>query len=163
MAYSKNLKKYYSIDEVVFHDGWSAPKKNLLFTQNYTITLPSPLKLIARAHELNVRFVFHSCGHGTAFLPDMIEARADAWQLQISANPDIMSAVNEYGKDILFETYHELDPGAPDEQVQSVIDESLETYGKSGCFIYDAVDIAEHQSFSLRDYLYKRSRLALYQ
>jgi hypothetical protein len=158
----EHYKKYYNVDEIVFHDDWGAQNAPIFSRETaQALFIPQLKKLTDKAHELKIYFVFHSCGSGSCFIPDMIDAGVDMWQLQINANPQILKTVEKYGGKILFEGYDEIASTLTDEQVKNQISRTLKTYCSKSNFQYAFNDLSENRDFDLRKFLYTESRKVL--
>lgn len=59
--------------------------------------------MAARAHELGVYVITHCCGCSEGFVPEMIEAGSDMWQLQFNANPKLLNTMKAAGADLKFD------------------------------------------------------------
>lgn len=103
----KHYKEAYDIDAVLVHDDWSS--QNAPFFSRDTLhetILPALKRLVDCAHDLGIFFILHCCGNSESFVPDMIEAGCDGWQVQISANPHIDKTMSEY-PDFFFHMIYE--------------------------------------------------------
>jgi len=164
IAILERYKKHYNVDEVVFHDDWGTQIAPFFSRDTVrTVFLPRLKKIADRAHELGVIFTLHSCGNVSPYIPEMIEAGVDQWQLQENANPGLLDLIKTYGDKILFEGYNMLDPAFTEEEVKALIEEHCATYKGVYSFAYyfeDFAFIIEERGYNTRNLAYTKAREA---
>lgn len=100
----EHYKKHHKVDIILFHDDWGAQRAPFFSkTAVKDIILPYLKLVVDRTHELGMKFILHSCGRAEGFVPEMIEAGVDVWQVQINANPNIYETMKKYKDQILFD------------------------------------------------------------
>ena len=79
----RNMKKYFNIDMVWFHDDWGSQRAPMFaYDTVEEMIVPYLKKVIDGAHEAGVIFDFHSCGKIEDLVPLIVEAGADMWDGQ---------------------------------------------------------------------------------
>lgn len=100
----EHYKKYFNVDAVTVHDDWGAQRAPFFSRDTLKeVILPSYKRMCDRAHELGVYVITHCCGCSESFVPEMISAGSDIWQLQFNANPDLVETMKKVGTNLKFD------------------------------------------------------------
>ena len=125
------VKKYFNADIILMHDDLGHQNGPFFSVDTYReMILPYFKRVVAKVHELGMRFEFHCCGKSEAFVPCMIEAGVDLWCPQ-TIN-DIPTLAKKYRGQILIGVPLPIvAPGMPneDELARQVARELVDTYG----------------------------------
>lgn len=156
----EHYHKYFHVDAIMLLDDWGHQRGQMFSEGTFReIFLPCLKKIVARTHELGMYYIQHSDGRGEAFVPGMIEAGVDAWQLDFQAMKDIFPDVVEKYKDrILFEAYWSLPFDMTDEDAKKEVYHVMTTYCRSGAVIFTFFDSAGERQVDLRAYSYEIAR-----
>ena len=143
------FKKYYNIDQVVFHDDWGSQRAPFFSADTCREMLVPYLKrLVDYAHSLGIIFELHSCGKNEPLVPCMIEAGVDVWKPQAMNDFELLD--REYGDKIVigrnpksFNAYRR--PTEPEELVALAMEQLELCRGKSGmcCGLYLSQEFAD--------------------
>jgi Uroporphyrinogen decarboxylase (URO-D). len=133
-------KKYYHADIITFHDDMGTQIDSFMSPNTFKeILMPQYKKITAAVHDLGMVINYHSCGSVGKLIPYFIESGFDSWEGQESAN-NKNELMEKYG-DQLIQTSMILFPEEiSDEQVDEMIDNALNTVGKTGRFIGWTID-----------------------
>lgn len=148
---------YLDIDSVTFHDDWGSQRAPLFSVATCREMLqPYIGRLAAFAHSVGIRFEFHSCGNVGSFVPLMIEAGADAWEGQNSAN-DMLRLLNQYGDRILITVTPPDVRDIPENELEDVADAFLSQVGCGKRAFFGM----NEKNRRLDMYLYRKTRIML--
>lgn len=135
---AEHYKKYFDPEILIIHDDWGSQRAPFFSRDTLQETiLPFYKKLVSRIHEMNMYVMTHCDGHVEPFVPDMIEAGSDMWNLQANANPGLDKVTEEYGDRLLFDVALELPSGMSLEQYRK---EARKIYRNSRSRSYTLVD-----------------------
>lgn len=129
-----NMKKYYDIDAVFFHDDWGGQKAPFFSPDTCREMIAPYIKQIVDfCHSINVIFDLHSCGKIEAMVPVMIECGIDKWAGQPLNDKQML--IEKYGDKILIGSTDTLHPTpntpVPDAvTLEKQMDEYMACYGK---------------------------------
>ena len=154
-----NLKKYYDVDVIFFHDDWGSQRAPF-FSLNTCreMLVPYIKRLTDFCHNNGMFFELHCCGNNELLVPAMIEAGVDIWGGQMNANNFEMLR-EQYGDKIIFGIGAPIAPDASDEAAY----ESAREYVEKFCKDYQNKPVyfsgfVPHKK--QREYLYVLSRKA---
>ena len=106
----RNLKKYFAIDAILFHDDWGGQKAPFFSVDTCREKIAPFIKQIVDVcHELGLIFDFHSCGKIDQLVPIMIECGVDKWGGQ--PINDKANIARTYGDKLIVGSTDTLSPG----------------------------------------------------
>lgn len=109
---AEHYKKYFKPEILIIHDDWGSQRAPFFSRETLRKTiLPFYKRLVSRIHEMDMYVMTHCDGNVEPFVPEMIEAGSDMWNLQANANPRLDETVREYGDRLLFDILLELNAG----------------------------------------------------
>lgn len=122
--------RWFPIDAICFLDDWSSQRAPL-FSVNMAreILFPAFSRIVNHVKSLGLIFTWHSCGNGLPFVPLMLEAGVDAWQLQTNA-VDMVEALRLADGRLVMESSVVYPIGTPEEEIAASIRTFMEKYGK---------------------------------
>lgn len=125
----EHFVKYHDIEMILIHDDWGA-QRSPFFSHDtlQDVIIPYYKRMADRAHELGLYVMTHCCGCSETFVPEMIEAGSDIWQLQLNANPDIIKTMEKYKDKIFFEITEAIESSLDLESFKIAATEMYEKY-----------------------------------
>ena len=127
IEYIVNMKKYFDIDIVWFHDDWGSQRAPMFsYDTVEEMILPALKKVVAGVHEAGVIFEFHSCGMIEPLVPLIAEAGADLWDGQIMNDKATLSKT--YRGKLGIEVESPIQPDMSDEEARERIKVLLEQH-----------------------------------
>ena len=127
IEYIVNMKKYFDIDIVWFHDDWGSQRAPMFsYDTVEEMILPALKKVVAGVHESGVIFEFHSCGMIEPLVPLIAEAGADLWDGQIMNDKATLSKT--YRGKLGIEVESPIQPDMSDEEARERIKVLLEQH-----------------------------------
>lgn len=130
-----NMKKYYNIDAVFFHDDWGSQRAPFFSVDICREMIAPYLKqLVDHCHEIGILFDLHSCGMIEPLVPVMIECGCDKWGGQ--PLNDKTRLIAEYGDKIMIGATDTI-PGAPGQasrtgdELKEAVNDFFERNGKN--------------------------------
>ena len=152
-----NLKKYYDIDVVYFHDDWGSQRAPFFSVNTCReMLMPYIKRLCGHCHKLGVLFEMHCCGNVEMLIPVMIEAGVDLWGGQPTANNFDMLR-DQYGNQITIGIAAPIAPDADDETAyqtaKAYVDKYIPDYTSKPVYITGFLPHIKQ-----REYLYVLSR-----
>jgi hypothetical protein len=154
----EHYKKYFHVDSIMLHDDWAAQRAPFFSVETARkVILPHLKRVIDRTHEMGLQFTHHCCGNVFNMIPLMIEAGADATQVQEDAL-DFAKALELYGEKIRLESYWIISETDSEIEVKSFISDLLvKICGKERGLIM-LMDLNPERAFDLREYYYTMAR-----
>lgn len=154
----KIAKKYYHADIITFHDDMGSQKGSFMSPETFReIMLPQYIKINNAAHEMGLFVNYHSCGSVANQIPNFIEAGFDSWEGQDSCN-NKLEIMETYGDKLIHTTMVPIPETAEDDEVDKIIDNLLNTIGKTGRFIAWPVDMRFGRAPQTAARIYEKSR-----
>jgi len=156
-----HYRRYMNMELLLFSDDWGS-QLYPFFSKDVVeeFLMPRYKKMVDWCHSHNIRFMHHCCGEVTSFVPYMIEAGVDAWEVNFEAvEPKLMETIEKYGDQILFDAYFGMlyplssDQETFKEQVRAYYDKWGST-GKVSVTVYDF----NKWDFDSRSYCYQVAR-----
>lgn len=127
IEYLRNMKKYFSIDMVWFHDDWGSQRAPMFsFKTAEEMIVPSLKKVVDGAHKEGIIFEFHSCGKIDDLVPLIVEAGSDMWDGQ--AMNDKAALSRQYRGKLGIEVDTEIPPGMKDEDLRIYLRDLIEKH-----------------------------------
>lgn len=158
-----HYNKYFDIDAICFLDDWSSQKAPFFSVDMAREILFPPLKrIVAHCKDLGLLFTWHSCGNGAAFIPLMIEAGIDGWQLQTNA-VDLDAAIKAAQGKVILETSEVFALDATDKEITDTIHAFMEKYGSTRTTTVCFCDEYYMTSDLMRETAYTESRQKTYE
>jgi len=154
----EHYKKYFHVDSIMLHDDWAAQQAPFFSVETVrNVILPHLKKVITRTHELGLLFTLHSCGNDFNFIPLMIEAGADAWQMQENA-VDFNNAFELYGSKIKMEGYFVVPPGCTENELNNYFSGLIDKACIKGHGLLMFIDETPERPYDVRANYYKIGR-----
>lgn len=159
----EHYKKYFHIDLIMMMDDWGHQRGAMFSKETHRkFFLPRLKRIVERSHELGVYFLMHSDGRADAFLPEMVEAGVDMWQLDFQATHEVLpELIEKYGDDILFELVWEVPVGLSETEVKEEIRRHVNTYCGSHNVCTTIYNLYAYEDMDLRSYFYEVCRKAI--
>lgn len=155
--------KYFPIDAICFLDDWSAQRAPFFSVEMAKdILFPRLKRIVDHVKSKGLLFTWHSCGNGTAFVPLMLEAGIDGWQLQNNA-VDMEEAMKLANGKLIFETSEVFPLDTSEETIISKIKETITHYGNQRTVTYCFCDEYYMTSPLMRNTAYQATRELVYQ
>lgn len=158
-----HYNQYFDLDAICFLDDWSG-QKGPFFSPALAreILFPNLKKIVRHVKDLGLVFTWHSCGNGIDFIPMMLEAGVDAWQLQCNA-VDLDEAVRRSEGKLVLETSMVFPLGAPEDKMVSEIRQFVQKFGKNREATFCFCDEYYLTSPLMRNTAYAEGRKLLYE
>ncbi len=126
-----HYNQYFDIDAICLLDDWSAQRAPFFSPQTAReILFPFLKRIVDHVKSLGLIFTWHSCGNGTAFIPMMIEAKIDGWQLQNNA-VDLDEAIRLADGNVIMETSIIFPLDSSNEEIVETITDFVRKYGRN--------------------------------
>ena len=130
------IKKYYDVDFLMMHDDWGNQNGMFMAPEMWRKFYKEPeRRLAARAHELGMKYMHHSCGYITPIVGDLVEIGVDSWH-SVQPNNDLKMLKETYGDRIIFAGCVDPQvtdvPGASEEDIRAEVRRVIDTLGKGG-------------------------------
>jgi hypothetical protein len=160
----KNFHKHFKVDIILFHDDWGAQRAPFFSVDTVRKYFTPRFKALTDlCHGLGMKFIHHSCGRSASFVPAMVEAGVDMWNLQFDANEDLLpKTIEKYGERLLFELapgYHDSSLPKNDDDFKTYIFKQYGFYGKTGKCTISIIDLPEaNRSFDMLRFCYESAR-----
>jgi hypothetical protein len=154
----ERYKKYFHVDGIVLHDDWGGQRFPFFSAETVSkVILPHLKRVIDRTHELGLFFTMHSCGNVFSLVPLLIEAGADAWQLQENAI-DYKKAFELYASKIVFEVCWYIPDDWTEEELKDFVSKLFNAVSSKRRILILLYDTVPNREFDLRTYYYKTAR-----
>ena len=130
------IKKYYDVDFLMMHDDWGNQNGMFMSPEMWRqFYKESERKLAARAHELGMKYMHHSCGYITPIVGDLVEIGVDSWHAVQPMN-DLKMLKETYGDKLIFAGCVDAQvtdvPGVTEDVVRAEVRRVIDTLGKGG-------------------------------
>ena len=157
----EHFQKYLKMELMLFSDDWGT-QLHTTFSKKILeeFIMAHYATLVKWCHDRGIRFMHHCCGEVTSFVPYMIDAGTDSWEMNFEAvEPHLDECVEKYGDKILFDAYIGLVKKLPAEK--EALKESIRGYyakygagEKFSLTFYDYND----WDFDTRSFCYQEAR-----
>ena len=130
------IKKYYDVDFLMMHDDWGNQNGMFMSPDMWRqFYKESERRLAARAHELGMKYMHHSCGYITPIVGDLVEIGVDSWHAVQPMN-DLKMLKETYGDKLIFAGCVDAQvtdvPGVTEDVVRAEVRRVIDTLGKGG-------------------------------
>ena len=130
------IKKYYDVDFLMMHDDWGNQNGMFMSPEMWRqFYKESERRLAARAHELGMKYMHHSCGYITPIVGDLVEIGVDSWHAVQPMN-DLKMLKETYGDKLIFAGCVDAQvtdvPGVTEDVVRAEVRRVIDTLGKGG-------------------------------
>ncbi len=169
-AYSKFTVDYYKkmtqlvkLDFVNYHDDFGTERDTFFSEKIMEDLVYEPTKyLVDTLKNDGASVQLHSCGKIERFVPYMVDLGINFLQIQDRAN-DMLMLKDKYGDKIGFNIFLGWAPDATPEQIDEIIHNAVDTYGKTGgmytammAFDEKALWYAEHELYAYSREYYEK-------
>ena len=130
------FKKYMNPDFVMMHDDWGSQANLFLAPDMWRKIFKEPeRRMAARAHELGMYYMHHSCGYNEPIIADLVEIGVDSWHSVQPVN-NLAKLKENLGVNIIFAGAVDPQvtdvPGAEEEVIRQDVRRVIDTLGKGG-------------------------------
>ena len=133
-AILEKYRKYFHPDIVWFHDDWGSQLAPFFHAETLEeMIAPYMKRVVQAAHENNMFFDLHSCGHIESLVPVMIEMGIDSWQGQ-SMN-DKLQVAKDHPEIIVDCDAPTLPPEASEAELRAVLQPFAEDFANRRAYV----------------------------
>jgi len=130
------IKKYMDADFVMMHDDWGNQSNMFLSPELWRKLFKEPeRRMAARAHELGLYYMHHSCGFIEPIVPELAEIGVDSWH-SVQPMNNLKKLKAELGTSLIFAGAVDPQvtdkPGAAEAEIRADVRRVIDTLGKGG-------------------------------
>ena len=123
-------------DFLMMHDDWGSQNSLFMSPDMWRRIFKEPeRRMAARAHELGLKYMHHSCGYITPIVGDLVEIGVDSWH-SVQPMNDLKGLKAAYGDKLIFAGAVDPQvtdkPGATEEEIRAEVRRVIDTLGKGG-------------------------------
>ncbi|MDO4573227.1 MAG: uroporphyrinogen decarboxylase family protein, partial [Clostridia bacterium] len=130
------IRRYMHADFLMMHDDWGNQSNMFFKPEMWRAIFKEPeRRMAARAHELGLYYMHHSCGYIEPIVPDLVEIGVDSWHSVQPVN-DLKRLKAALGTSLIFAGAVNPQvtdrPEATEEDIRAEVRRVIDTLGKGG-------------------------------